>query len=503
MTAFNLSHPDHTATQAIPSELSLTPDLRKQLTDAARHPLSEQKLALQVVAQKARVWAADDDGQACRPWYMLILELYPRGKVINHQVHRPASTAPSASALLSFFLQHVSSPPSPTTPVRPTHVSFVDPNVTLSAKPHLEKLAIIVDTLTLADGVSEYMRIFADKLVQSDRATRSDAAERPGLLTNPSVTSDLITKLMSRAVAMHQIHPWTRIPEYIALRVTLPLQSGYICKGSNVDNKLTVYVSVLGGEGSVMGFAAVPSLATLRLKFRRVLAGRGKASLDLNADDADDTDVLGFGRIVPTDICLCAACGAPVASESTTEQGQTGHWAWRCAQCRFVHYCNRDCQRDDWKRRHRAECHRLLEADNEGSTHNYSDQVQASRTKLMQARQEIAQARKEWGWIYRELALLYMDPTAVPFDDLDHFDTYIWPFVSSTSPPLYPLPFVSVQDSTSFSSRRDLPSHNEIHALTLIANALCQFTSAPSMDGSVHLEGGVVISVAENLAEAV
>lgn len=503
MTAFNLTRPDHAATQSTPLELHLTPVLRKQLTDAARHPLSEQKLALQVVAQKARVWAADDDGQACRPWYLLILELYPRGKVINHQVHRPASIQPSTSALLSFFLQHVSSPPSPATPVRPTHVSFVDPAVTLSVKPHLEKLAMVVDTLTLADGVSDYMRMFADKLVQSDRATRSDAAERPGLLSNPSVTSDLISTLLSRAVHMHQIQPWTRIPEYIALRVTLPLQPKYACKGSNIENKLTMYVSVLGAEGSVMGFAAVPSLATLRLKFRRVMAGRGKASLDDDADDTDDADVLGFRRIVPTDICLCAACGAPVASERTTENGQTGHWAWRCAQCRFVHYCNRDCQRDDWKRRHRAECHRLLEAENEGSTHNFSDQIQASRTKLMQARRELTQARKEWGWVYRELALLYMDPTAVPFDDLDHFDTCNWSFVNSTSPPLYPLPFVSVQDSTSFSSRRDLPSQNEIHALTLIVNALCQCTSAPPMDGSVHLDGGVVISVAENLAEAV
>lgn len=503
MTAFNISNPDHAATQSALPELPLTPVLRKHLADAARHPISEQKLALQVVAQKARVWAADDGGQACRPWYMLILELYPRGKVINHQIHRPASVPPPTSALLTFLLHHISNPPSPATPIRPTHVSFVDSNVTLAVKSHLEKLAMVVDTLTLADGVSDYMRMFADKLVESDRATRSDAAERPGLLSNPSVTSDLVTKLMTRAVRMHQIQPWNRIPEYIALRVTLPLQPEYASKTTTTDNKLTMYVSVLGGEGSVMGFAAVPSLSTLRQKFRRVMAGRGKATLDVDADDTDDADILGLRRIVPTDICLCAACGAPVASEATTEQGQTGHWAWRCAQCRFVHYCDRSCQRDDWKRRHRAECHRLLEAENDGSSHNYTDPVQTNRTKLLHARRELAQARKEWSWVYRELALLFMDPTAVPFDDLDHFDTFKWPYVSSASPPLYPLPFVSVQDSTSFSSRRDLPSYNEVRALTLIANALCQCTSVPSMDGSVHLDGDVVISVAENLAEAV
>lgn len=486
----------HEPNDCVSQPLRLTSTLRAQLTDAARQPLSERKLALQVVAQKARVWAAGDNGEACRPWYMLILELYPRGMVINHQIHRPASVAPTSTDLLSFFLQHVVSPPVDEPITRPTHVSFVDSQVTGEVKSHLEKLGIVVDTLTLADGVSDYMRTFADRLVKSDRATRSDAAERPGLLSAPSVTESLVGKLMTSAVRMYDVQPWRLIPEHIALCVSWTPQSED-CLNDTRRVKKSMYVSVLGGDGAVLGFAAVPSLSTLRDKFRRVMANRGKTIADSSDEEGD---ILDSKHIVPTDICLCAACGAPVASDVTTESGGTGRWAWRCAQCRFVHYCNSDCQRDDWKRRHRAECHRLRDFQNNVSSSDLGEAEEFQNTGIMNIQREVVQARKEWSWIYRELALLFVDPTAVPFDDLDHFDSHRWPLIANTSPPLYPMPFVSIQDS-SFSVRRDVPTREELRALTIISNALSQCLHTVSTNRVIHCDDNVSITVVENLAE--
>lgn len=449
-------HPSKGGSSAISATppLRLTTALTHHLDDIRNVQLSPTKHALQIVAMQARVWAADDQDVVCRPWYMLCLELYPRGKVINHKLHAAPAQPPNATTLFSFLLDHIHSPPEGERSIRPTHVSFVDPAVTALVAPHLARLKIHCDSLTLADGVMDYIKKFSTRLVEADRATRSEAAERASILSIPSITPPLVKQLATSSAAMYAAQPWARIPEHVALQIRLPT-------ASNDDRyRSRFYVTVLGSDEKVFGFALLSSLNMLRDKYRRVMSKRTGNHIN----DVAPT---------PSDVFACASCGRRVGEDGPE------HWANRCAGCHRLFYCDQTCQQNDWRHRHRDECADAKEDP------------------------QYIFKREQWAWLDREMALLFLDPTAIPFDDLDAFDKHEWPYIKDASPPLYPLPFISVQASDGITSRRDLPTEKEISIMTLVAQGLTECVSTPPADGVLHFANGVSVSLAENLAESI
>lgn len=530
-----------------PNALHLSNDLRTRLQAVSKLGQSTNNHALQVVCLQARVWAADENDQACRPWYILCLEIYPRGKVVNHRIHKPASLRPRPSDIFAFILDHMKSPPDGEASIRPTHVSFVDRDLELALNPHLTRLKIKCEHLVMADGVMEYMSKFSDRLVERGQATRGDSGERPGMMSGKGVTKEMIAALMRAATEMHEVQPWKRIPEHVALEVRLPsegvmmndrhLGSGGSSSSSNnnssntnsngdvgntidgkhnqyadggsmpnqkqssrpvidrkkIRNRDKFYVTVLGCDDSVYGFVLVSSLAMLRDKYRRVIGKRTGVDMSRtrlpsssSSDDDDDNSTSsnnentdhsnnGFCSALASDVLVCAMCGTRVGEEGPG----TERWVNRCSACRRLYYCDEVCQYKDWGLRHMMEC------------------------EAAQNDSEYVFIRPEWAWIDREVALLFLDPTAVPFDDLDGFTQHGWDAVLSTSPPSYPLPVVSVQTSDGLSSRRDVPTAKEIIALTHIANGLKECVSVPPNDGTLHLTNGLSVSLAENLAETI
>lgn len=446
--------------------LPITPSLLRQLEEAQKVPVSEKKHALQIVPVKLRVWLADQNDVACRPWYIFCLELYPRGQVINQVIHDPASEKPDASALFSFLLNHIAKPPPDEPTTRPTHVSFVDDSLTDALRPHLKRLGIQVGTLTLADGVDEYVRKFSKKLVEMDRATRGDSAERPGLLSVKGITTDMGLQMAQAAVSLHRDEPWKRIPERIALEIRLP-------SADNETYRDRYYVTILGSDKKgVQGFALMASLSSLREKYKRAMLSK---TTDLGDSEDEETPIPSTnGERVADDVLLCANCGRRVG-ENVAADGT--RYVDRCAGCHRLLYCSEDCQKHDWRKRHREEC------------------------ELARLDKEYVFRRDEWGWLKRELALLFLDPTAIPFDDLDAFDDHSWPLVDTVSPPLYPMPFATIQSFNGVNNRIDRPTTKELESMTLIANALQECISP--VEGILHLQSGVSISLAENLADSI
>lgn len=461
----------------------LPPPLPRLLARALKLPLSPTKQALQIVPIQLRAWLSDQTDTACRPWYILCLELYPRGKVINQRLHNPASQKPTADHLLAFLLHHMLTPPSDEPCHRPTHVSFLDPRTTARVAPLLAPLKIQTATLSLADGVQQYVRTFSDRLIQLEKATRADASERPGLLKHTDIPIPVCSALYSAAVEMYRVTPWARIPEHIALEIKLPSAS----KQDRYRDRY--YCTVLGSDQKAFGFALMPSLSELRLKYRRAVLPR-----DEIADDDDDDDGALFGDAVVggkgaggdgrsgdrvgmrDEILVCGTCGRRVGE--VRGAGDGARYVYRCGGCRRLLYCDERCQKLDWRARHRDECR------------------QATQDP------DYVFKREEWGWLNRELALLFLDPTAVPFDDLDAVEEHGWAFLAEESPPLYPMPFVTVQGSSAAVQRMDRPSLKEIGYMTLVAKAMKECVSPPPSDGVLHLASGVSISVAENLAES-
>lgn len=440
------------------------PHLSRKLDEAQRIPRSDSKLVLQIVTIQLRVWLADQNDVACRPWYIFCLELYPRGKVINQRLHSPASQMPTASALLSFLLDHIANPPDDERRVRPTHVSFVEEATTSLLRPVLERLKVETGTLTLPDGIDDYVRLFSNKLLEMDRASRGEASERPGMLSVKGVTPEMGSKLCQAALRMYRAAPWRRIPEHVALEIWLPSIEG---EGQYRDR---YYVTVLGSDEKAFGFALMPSLGELRAKYRRAVLSKTGGEWE-EEDEGEDN---GVGKL-RHDIMVCGACGKRVG-DAVMNDGI--RYVDRCGGCKRLLYCGKRCQKLDWRARHRQECQQAT-----------SDPGYVFK-------------REEWAWLNRELALLFLDPTSIPFDDLDASAQYEWKFVDDSSPPLYPMPFVTVQGSTSALNRMDRPTPNELTYMRLIASALTECVSPPPLDGTLHLASGVSISFAENLAES-
>jgi hypothetical protein len=458
------------------AQLVLTAALAAKVDRAAKLPQAENKVALQVVPVQLRAWVVDQNDAVCRPYYMACLELYPRGKVLNARIHSPASVRPDAAALANFLLDHVLEPPAGAERQRPTHVSFIEDEVVEACAPIMSKLRIECGMLTLADGVTDYVRMFSDKLVKLERASRGDASEQPGILSVPGVTVKGATALMAGAVAMHRAAPWDAVKESIALEALVPVPPGARPTGGAKSRKLRVYVSVLGSGGSVVGFAVMAGLDALRSKYRRSEQG-ALAGLRLDDDGEDDTAEGKTSLESPTATLgelLCARCGFRVGEGVDADGCRYVH---RCGGCKRLLYCDEQCQRLDWGLRHRDEC------------------------SAAAADRDYVFVREEWGWLRRELALLFVDPTSVPFDDLDAAAEHSWPHVVDAAPPLHPMAYVTVEGDGDASTRRVVrPTADEVHTLTLLATALTECSAPPPAGGEVLLPNGVVLRVAADLA---
>lgn len=444
-----------------------------KLSEAAKLPQAENKVALQIVPVQLRAWIVDQNDVVCRPYYIACLELYPRGKVLNARIHFPASEKPEASALAEFLVDHMLQPPTGEPRQRPTHVSFVDKDVVKECAPVMSKLRLEGGHLTLADGVTDYVRTFSDKLVKMDRASRGDTSEHPGILSVSGVTAKAGTDLMTRAVEMYQAAPWKRVNECIALEATVPAPS------SSKAHKLRFYVSVLGSGENVTGFAVMASLDALRAKYRRSKEGAlANLSIDDDDDDAETSEGTTASRspVSSSGELLCACCGCRVGEDVEADGCRYVH---RCGGCKRLLYCDDQCQQLDWGQRHRSEC------------------------KSAAADKEYIFQRDEWTWLRREQALLFVDPTSVPFDDLDSATEHNWPHIEYTSPPLYPMVFVTIEGNGEPSQRRvDRPTAGEVQVMTALATALTDCAATPPGDGEVFLPNGVSLRVAENLKTA-
>lgn len=437
----------------------MSPSHMSEFSRAMQLPSSSSKLLLQFVAVRLRVWVSDESGIVHRPVYIFCLELYPRGRVINQRLHTPIGTHPTAADYLDFLISHIVSPPADTERHRPTHVAFVDDNVTKKLRSSLAKLRVEVSTLSMADGVLDYVSKFSTHLVEKGKATRGDAAERAGMLTVSGITVDKVAKMCQSAVKMYSRRPWQRVPEHIALKVRMPSEEG------RNGYREQFYVTILGSDKKAFGFAMMASLNELRGKYRRAILGGS------NEEEG--------GGLLAGDIMVCAACGKRVG-ETTLDNGQ--RYVDRCGGCKRVLYCDEVCQRLDWKLRHRFECARAREDP------------------------EFVFKRDEWAWLRRELALLFVDPTSVPFDDLDGFEDHDWKLINNDDGQLslYPMPFVTVQGIGGMTvARVQRPTEKELRFVTLIANAMSESNRPPPPDGVLHLASGVSIEYAENLADCI
>eukprot|EP00166_Cyanidium_caldarium_P000462 ctg_1175.g378 len=261
---------------------------------------------------------------------------------------------------------------------------------------------------------------FAEKLVAQGKGTSSLAAEQPGLVDavrergHSAAAIALVARYFRTAAAWYRRAPWTRIPDRWLFRVETPTDSG----GHSFQ---TFFVAILGGR--TPGLVAMPSVRGARKRYQASVKGA-----DATADAADD---------IP-DTVFCAHTGHVLP----------GPYAWRCSRCHAAYYLDESAQRADW-RRHAPECDRIVAAPEPASASSTADTVRIQRPF----------------WCQVELVHMYMEESALPFDDLDAIGEHQWPIAE---PPgaSWPVPFVTRSGPALLQPKVERPTRHQLEWLT-------------------------------------
>ncbi|KAJ0403789.1 hypothetical protein ATCC90586_003781 [Pythium insidiosum] len=294
----------------VSTELLLTP----QQIDKFRKLDQPRQEVWQVVVRKLRVWSASSAGAAdgadaipCRPYCILVNNLYPLGQVISKKICDPPEVYPSPQTILDTTLHAMLDPPTNTPQHRPDKIVFPDKHyhrpdkIVFPDKHYVGQLrksfaaiGIECSYLSESQGIDTYIQELSNHLVKNDLASVAEVSERPGLNSGSGVTPEIL-KSFYEACA----------------------------------RRGTVFSSVIASptsSGQIQGLALFFTRTDLE---RRVLPAGERLALMENPE-----------------LRRCAFCDkkAPKGSELK-----------RCTRCKCTFYCGAECQRSHWKD-HKISC---------------------------------------------------------------------------------------------------------------------------------------------------
>ncbi|GJQ10118.1 hypothetical protein GpartN1_g1909.t1 [Galdieria partita] len=265
---------------------------------------------IQYVSRRLRVWVQDDQHKTIRPYYHFAVRLYPDGRVIGYELCKVPNNEPNANQVFDFLCRMILDPPTGEEAHRPGIISFSDQELERQLAQKLSSIGIQVQILQPAEGL-EVVKAVSESLIKRELATRTDANERPGMLSKQGVELSLVQTFFSIAYRLRQKGPWSEFSENEVYGIRL------------LDRFR--FVVILGSSKNVFGIAISSSLSHFRKKYCQAMgmSGLGSSSSEV----------------------FCTFCGA-----------QQLLYTYRCSQCKFAHYCNEKCQKKDWPI-HKRECH--------------------------------------------------------------------------------------------------------------------------------------------------
>ncbi|POM75486.1 MYND domain containing hypothetical protein, partial [Phytophthora palmivora] len=269
----------------------------------------------QVVVRQLRVWSASsagaDDGQdavPCRPYCILVNNLYPLGQVVSKKICDPPEVYPSPQTVLDLTLQAMLDPPTSTPQHRPDKIVFPDKNFVGQLRKSYSALGIECSYLSESDGIDAYIQELSQHLIRKDLASVAEVSERAGLISGGGVTPEALSAFYSACEQYATLEPWDRLAERQAIQVD-----------AVGDEELRLDARHQVGRGTV--FSSVISTHT----------GSGP-----NGEDGDHI----------RELRRCAKCDKRAAPDKELK---------RCTRCKCTFYCDAQCQRGHWKD-HKVSC---------------------------------------------------------------------------------------------------------------------------------------------------
>ena len=255
----------------------------QQVTMMNKWPL-EKSVVWQITIRKLRVWAASSEGAdegadaiACRPYCLMINNIYPVGKVLLQSICQPPEILPTPKEVFTKLIEAMRNPPDGAARHRPGRIVVVDNVLAGEISKSVKALGIECSQLSESDGVDTFVQKFSDLLVRKDIATRSDASEKSGILSARGVTPELAGALFAAAAPFIQRKTWTLLGERQCFALThkggaqLGTGKGKLSSLHSLDPFGTVWVSLMGYSDTVRGLAIYFSEDDLESRLLKVL----------------------------------------------------------------------------------------------------------------------------------------------------------------------------------------------------------------------------------------
>uniref|UniRef100_K3WSB4 MYND-type domain-containing protein n=1 Tax=Globisporangium ultimum (strain ATCC 200006 / CBS 805.95 / DAOM BR144) TaxID=431595 RepID=K3WSB4_GLOUD len=332
----------------------------------------------QVVVRKLRVWSASSkggtkadgsDSPPCRPYCIMVNNLYPLGQVVTKKICDPPEEYPSPQTILDMTLACMLDPPSNAPQHRPEMIAFPDKNFVGKLRKSYQAIGIECSFLTESEGIDAYVRDLSNHLVKKDLAAVAEVSERSGMISGAGVTPELLGQFYEACAHYTRLEPWNRLAERQAIQIDAR-EEIRIDKRHTV-NRGTIFSSVIStrtAESNIHGLALFFTRADLE---RRVLPSGETLALLENPE-----------------LRRCGFCDKKAAKGAELK---------RCTRCKCTFYCGAECQRAHWKD------HKLNCIAQTGAEPKDPSQIQ---------------------WGAKEISVLFGSMTTVPFDDLDAIDKH-------------------------------------------------------------------------------
>ncbi|KAF0692886.1 Aste57867_16088 [Aphanomyces stellatus] len=361
----------------------------------------------QIVVRKLRVWSASSEGAAegeeaipCRPYAILVNNIYPLGQVVSKKICDPPQVFPSAQEILALSLDAMADPPNSIPQHRPDKIVFADKRLVGDLRVSYAALGIECTYLTESEGIDACISELSGHLIRKDMASIGSVSEKPGLLSL-GISPDQVKEFYATCAKFAELQPWRRMVERQAIQIDASSSLSLNSKPNSSVQGGSVYVSVLGHvddptkEDSLKGMALFFTRTDLQ---RRVLPpGQTLALMENPA------------------LRRCAACDKKAPADKELK---------RCTRCQCVFYCDANCQRSHWKD-HKINC------------------VDPSKQQ---------DQKQQWG--ARELSVFFGGITSMTFDDLDAIDKYDCRVAEGSA--AYPTPLLFRNGEASLPTSADL-----------------------------------------------
>eukprot|EP00644_Phytophthora_capsici_P004807 jgi/Phyca11/4139/fgenesh1_pm.PHYCAscaffold_1_\ len=407
--------------------------LTSKQVDRYRKLEKKQLEVWQVVVRQLRVWSASsagaEEGQdavPCRPFCILVNNLYPLGQVVSKKICDPPEVYPSPQTVLDLTLHAMVDPPTNTPQHRPDKIVFPDKNYVGQLRKSYSALGIECSYLSESDGIDAYIQELSQHLIRKDLASVAEVSERPGLISGDGVTVEALSAFYSACDLYAKLEPWNVLAERQAIQVDAVGEEELRLDARHHVGRGTVFSSVISthtgsgpnGEGGdhIRGMALFYTRADLE---RRVLPPGEKLALMENPE-----------------LRRCGKCD---------KRAGPGKELKRCTRCQCTFYCDANCQRGHWKD-HKVSCTPPGSASSGAGDH-----------KIM--------------WGAKEMSILYGPQTSVPFDDLDVITKNSLPIAKVKGETLYPSAVVFRKGDPS------VPDVTELAWLTRALNAQIELIS--------------------------